>query len=168
MACMVKLLLVEEGLDGEASNARLHAEVEPAHLGLDVVLHELVLDEEGRVANGVSRDGAVENLPVVSVVDVLVGEVHGGAGGSTGEAEEPPAGIGLGILLDLASIEVDVGDLLPGKSDAHGGVSGGAEEESLSGGDHVGRRGCVTLVLRLRKGEWRRQGAPIDIRDLKA
>lgn len=38
MACVVKLLLVEEGLDGEASNARLHAEVEPAKLGLDVVL----------------------------------------------------------------------------------------------------------------------------------
>ena len=92
MACVVKLLLVEEGLDGEASNARLHAEVEPAKLGLYMVFHEFMLGEEGRVANGVSRDRAVENLPVVSVGDGLVGEVHGGAGGSTF------AGGGVGIF----------------------------------------------------------------------
>ena len=157
------LLLVDESLEGEGADARLDARVEPAHLGLDGVLREGVGHEHRGGGDGVGGDGAVEHLPVVGVADVLIGEVHGAAGQGAGDAHEPPAGVGFIVVLDLGSVQVDVGGLLAGERDAHGGVAGHAENVTLGGSDHVGRSGCVLVVLRLRRGNGAREGESIDI-----
>ena len=142
--CLVKrvrirflhLLLLKQRLDGEPGDAGLHGQVDGSHLGLDGVLAELMRGEEANVAEGSRGDSAVEDLSVVALGE-FVGEIEARARLSAGDAEEPPAGVALLVVLDLRSVQVDVSGGLARQRDAHGGVAGGGEEESLGGGDHL-------------------------------
>ena len=85
--------VVEEALDGEARDAGLHREVDPAHLGLHRVLREGREGEEGDVAQSTGGDRAVDHLLVLGARGELVGDEEAGGGLRGGDAEELPGGL---------------------------------------------------------------------------